>query len=162
MRYLIAFIFCIVTSPLFAQDASLVQKREFVRQYLLNTISDPDVLANAELRLSRITTAEQLDALYAEARQAAYQREAMRLQQAIAYRNYLQQQLAYQRMYNRGPVGYAPVITWLPSGTSLGVGAVVSPDRRYVRITANPFFSSVGPVHTFTFQHGGHGYHRHR
>jgi len=53
-----------------------------------------------------------------------------------------------------GRSGFAPVITWLPSGTTLNVGAVVSPDRRYVRINAIPFFSQVGPVRTFNFKTG--------
>lgn len=51
-----------------------------------------------------------------------------------------------------GSPGYAPVITTLPSGASLGASAVVSPDRRYVRMNLQPFFSSVGPVQNFTFQ----------
>jgi general secretion pathway protein D len=41
----------------------------------------------------------------------------------------------------------------LNEGTSLSVQAVVSPDRRFVRLTLIPFFSSIGDVDTFTF-HG--------
>jgi len=51
-------------------------------------------------------------------------------------------------------VGYAPVITTLPSGASLGASAVVSPDRRYVRINAMPFFSQVNGFHTFNMATG--------
>jgi hypothetical protein len=55
----------------------------------------------------------------------------------------------------RGPaVGYFPVITWLPEGTSLSAQAVVSPDRRHVRMSVLPFFSTIGPVHTFNFMTG--------
>ncbi len=44
-----------------------------------------------------------------------------------------------------------PVITVLSEGTSLTVQAVVSPDRRFVRLTVVPFFSSIGDVQEFTF-----------
>lgn len=44
-----------------------------------------------------------------------------------------------------------PVITVLSEGTSLSVQAVISPDRRFVRLTLVPFFSKIGQVETFTF-----------
>ena len=44
-----------------------------------------------------------------------------------------------------------PVITVLSEGTSLSVQAVISPDRRFVRLTLVPFFSKIGHVSTFTF-----------
>ena len=44
-----------------------------------------------------------------------------------------------------------PVIVVLSEGTSLTVQAVVSNDRRFVRLTLVPFFSSIGAVNTFTF-----------
>ncbi len=44
-----------------------------------------------------------------------------------------------------------PVITVLSEGTSLTVQAVVSPDRRFVRLTVVPFFSQIGDVQEFTF-----------
>jgi hypothetical protein len=62
--------------------------------------------------------------------------------------------------WNRGTtvmtpaVGYRPVIVCLPQGTNYGVNAVVSGDRRYVRIGVNPMFSSIGPVHTFNMYTG--------
>lgn len=46
---------------------------------------------------------------------------------------------------------HQPVIVVLSEGTSLSVQAVVSPDRRFVRLTLVPFFSSIGEVSTFTF-----------
>lgn len=46
---------------------------------------------------------------------------------------------------------YQPVVVVLNEGTSLSVQAVVSPDRRFVRLTLIPFFSSIGDVDTFTF-----------
>jgi hypothetical protein len=50
-----------------------------------------------------------------------------------------------------GAVGYQPIIQILPSGRTLGVTGVVSADRRYVRISSAPFFSTIGDVTTFTF-----------
>ncbi|MFP6750298.1 MAG: hypothetical protein VB855_01365 [Pirellulaceae bacterium] len=58
----------------------------------------------------------------------------------------------------RGVVGSRPVITTLPEGSSLTVqSAIVSPDRRYVRISIPafpPISSGVGPVSTFNFATG--------
>ena len=45
-----------------------------------------------------------------------------------------------------------PVIVVLSEGTMLTVQAVVSDDRRYVRLTLVPFFSEIGNVETFTFE----------
>lgn len=44
-----------------------------------------------------------------------------------------------------------PVIVVLSEGTFLTVQAVVSNDRRFVRVTLVPFFSRIGNVDTFTF-----------
>jgi general secretion pathway protein D len=46
---------------------------------------------------------------------------------------------------------HQPVVVVLSEGTSLSVQAVVSPDRRFVRLTLVPFFSTIGEVDTFTF-----------
>jgi len=52
-------------------------------------------------------------------------------------------------------VGYHPIITWLPQGTTMSAGPViVSPDRRYVRIGISASNMSVGAVHTFNFSTG--------
>jgi general secretion pathway protein D len=45
-----------------------------------------------------------------------------------------------------------PVIVVLSEGTMMSVQAVVSDDRRYVRLTLVPFFSQIGEVRTFTFE----------
>jgi general secretion pathway protein D len=47
---------------------------------------------------------------------------------------------------------YQPVIVVLSEGTMMTVQAVVSDDRRYVRLTLVPFFSQIGEVRTFTFE----------
>ena len=46
---------------------------------------------------------------------------------------------------------YQPVITVLSEGTALTVQAVVSSDRRFVRMTVVPFFSQIGAVTEFRF-----------
>ncbi len=45
-----------------------------------------------------------------------------------------------------------PVIVVLSEGTFLTVQAVVSNDRRFVRLTVVPFFSEIKEVNTFTFE----------
>ncbi|HVA51247.1 MAG TPA: hypothetical protein VNH11_33205 [Pirellulales bacterium] len=45
-----------------------------------------------------------------------------------------------------------PVIIVLNEGTALTVQAVISSDRRFVRLTLVPFFSNITQVSTFTFQ----------
>ncbi|MCG2684963.1 MAG: hypothetical protein L6306_15270 [Planctomycetales bacterium] len=53
-----------------------------------------------------------------------------------------------------GAVGYQPVITVLPEGTMMMVTAVISADRRYVRITASPQFTGVAEVNVFNTASG--------
>lgn len=57
----------------------------------------------------------------------------------------------------RGAAGYQPVIVNLPSGASMMGMAVISADRRYVRVTPTPMFSSIGQVTTFNLQRGNQG-----
>jgi general secretion pathway protein D len=45
-----------------------------------------------------------------------------------------------------------PVITVLNEGTAVNVQAVVSNDRRFVRLTLVPFFSQIGAVEQFQFE----------
>lgn len=45
-----------------------------------------------------------------------------------------------------------PVIVVLSEGTLMNIQAVVSDDRRYVRMTVVPFFSEIGDVQEFTFE----------
>jgi len=53
-----------------------------------------------------------------------------------------------------GAVGYQPVIITLPEGANLAATAVVSADRRYVRITVVPLFSGVSEVNVFNTASG--------
>lgn len=50
-----------------------------------------------------------------------------------------------------GAVGYAPQITLLTEGVTLNTLAVVSGDRRYVRLSINPSFTALVGVENFTF-----------
>ncbi len=68
--------------------------------------------------------------------------------------------LAAQALLNsrfRTAVGFRPVVTPLPEGTTLSASAVISADRRYVRITPSPLFSGVTDVFTFNFATGDQG-----
>ena len=51
-------------------------------------------------------------------------------------------------------VGFQPVITTLPEGANMTVTAIISADRRYVRITPIPLFSQIGKVTTFNLGTG--------
>jgi hypothetical protein len=52
-------------------------------------------------------------------------------------------------------VGYQPLITVLSEGVSSTAMAVVSGDRRYVRMTIIPTFSAITDVQSFSFFTGG-------
>ena len=56
--------------------------------------------------------------------------------------------------FNPNLVGYQPQITVLPIGMTMKANAVISADRRYVRITALPFFSTVKGVVQYNMQSG--------
>ena len=57
----------------------------------------------------------------------------------------------------RGAVGYRPIIQPIPTGTMFFATAVVSGDRRYVRVSAAPFFFDILAVDTFNFVTGAGG-----
>jgi hypothetical protein len=59
--------------------------------------------------------------------------------------------LARRALFGAGAVGYMPIIVTLPEGRTMTATAVVSADRRYVRIGVAPTFSDVPRVTTFTF-----------
>jgi len=135
------------------------QKRDFLRARMLLEIADANRLETMTTKLETMDAGQVdslLDQYFAQtAKNQADRNTAARaeLARAAAERDALAARLAASR-----GVGFAPVITTLPTGTSLGVGATVSPDRRYVRINAQPFFSQVGPVRTFNPVTGQSGY----
>lgn len=57
----------------------------------------------------------------------------------------------------RNAVGFRPELTVLPEGANLQTLAIISADRRYVRISPAPFFSQIGAVTTFNFVTGDEG-----
>ncbi|MBL8830191.1 MAG: VWA domain-containing protein [Planctomycetaceae bacterium] len=59
--------------------------------------------------------------------------------------------------FAQGAVGYQPVIITLPTGANMSAVAVVSADRRYVRVTPQPLFSSIPNVSTFNYSSGSSG-----
>ncbi len=54
-------------------------------------------------------------------------------------------------------IGYQPEIAVIGDGTSLSVQAVVSADRRYVRLSVLPLFQNVTDVFTFSYLSAGGG-----
>lgn len=60
-------------------------------------------------------------------------------------------EFAAGRQRNAGGPGYQPVITVLPEGVSMTVMALISADRRYVRLTMQPMFSAISGVQSFSF-----------
>ncbi len=50
-----------------------------------------------------------------------------------------------------GAVGFQPIIQTLPDGVQMVATAVVSADRRYVRVNSSPSFTGIGDVATFSF-----------
>ncbi|GHT28446.1 hypothetical protein FACS18942_08860 [Planctomycetales bacterium] len=60
----------------------------------------------------------------------------------------------YMPYFGRDVVGYQPVITTLPDGSSLSSNAVVSADRRYVRMSPVPVFTSIRKVTPFNMAYG--------
>ncbi len=135
------------------------QKRNWLREQLVQGLDNPGEIRNMQRRLSRMNPA-QIDALTNVALAQRFPRRhademleqaQFELQRAIWLRQMLENDLWWRR-YNA--VGYMPIITWLPQGTHFGASAVVSPDRRHVRVSPTPFFSSVGPVYSYNLNTG--------
>lgn len=136
-----------------------VEKRAWLEEQLVKGLNNPREIAQVQTRLNRMTP-QQINALtnITLAQQIPQGRADLTLQQAqwelqraIWLRQMLENELWWRR-YNA--VGYRPVITWLPEGTHFGASAVISPDRRYVRVSPAPFFSSVGPVYSYNLNTG--------
>lgn len=54
-----------------------------------------------------------------------------------------------------GAVGYQPVVSEISEGAAMGAMAIVSGDRRYVRLSMQPVFSNITDVFNFSFQNNG-------
>jgi hypothetical protein len=59
--------------------------------------------------------------------------------------------------FGQGAVAFTPNIGIAPTGETMTVTPVVSPDRRYVRLTVNPFFNAVNGFSSFTTPLGAVG-----
>lgn len=60
-----------------------------------------------------------------------------------------------QALAGSGAVGFQPIIQTLQEGVQLGASAVVSADRRYVRVSPTPVFSVIGEIAQFSFSGAG-------
>lgn len=154
---------------------SVAEKRRWLRNQLADGVKDRRQLQQLQAKVDKLTP-QQVDvltrAVLAQQLPAADQQQ--QLQQGLQQFDQQQQQLMQQANQelaraqfirqvlenelwwrNAGyGVGYMPVVTWLPEGTWFGAGATISPDGRYVRTSAYPFFSSVGPVYTYNLNNG--------
>jgi hypothetical protein len=101
-------------------------------------------VAKVQAAVGRAVLAQQLDA-------AANNSNAL---QDYAYAVRMAQRQGRWLGPRNNAVGYRPQITTLPEGANMTATAVISADRRYVRITAVPFFSVIGEVNTFNFSNG--------
>jgi hypothetical protein len=63
---------------------------------------------------------------------------------------------AGSRAYGQA-IAYEPVIGFIPTGSTLTVTPAVSADRRYVRLTVNPYFNALNGFQNFTSQLGAVG-----
>lgn len=84
-------------------------------------------------------------------------RQQPRSNSAPLARSFLDSRLrANARSGNSGfGVGYQSIVSVIPEGVEMAAMAVVSADRRYVRITTSPAISSITDVFTFSFQTTG-------
>ncbi|MEX2026065.1 MAG: hypothetical protein WEH44_02175 [Pirellulaceae bacterium] len=103
------------------------------------------VLANRQHAMGRAILAQQLDSMS----------DPTATRDLALSRRLQQRGMPFFR--NGGTVGFMPVISTLPEGTNMSVTAVVSADRRYVRVSPTPLFSTIPEVNTFNFAGGTGG-----
>lgn len=84
--------------------------------------------------------------------QAAYSSDSR-----LASEEYLRQQQILMQNIGNIQAGVQPIVQTVSEGASLAATAIVSPDRRYVRLGLNPTFSAITDVFTFTFAGPGAG-----
>jgi hypothetical protein len=144
------------------KNAAPELKREWIREQMLREFRGTGREQQVEAAVARMSPGR-IDQILEthRKRRTIYEQEMLaaageELARSQAYRDYLVQQYHARLAAARGgrPVGYAPVIAVLPEGASLGASAVVSPDRRYVRISATPFFSGISALRTFNYRTG--------
>ena len=129
--------------PLGEKDAVLMVDLEKGRR--TEAMADHQLAAAAQthVAISRAVLAQQLNSVTNSDAVRDFERD-----RRIAARD---GRLGFRR---RGSVGFQPLITTLPEGANMTSTAVISADRRYVRITAVPIFSFIGEVNTFNIRDG--------
>ena len=124
------------------------------------TLGDEETTVRVELENGRRAKPQSVSTLRATPMQAA-PRSAVRGAVATtpdgrrARQEFLNARQRTQRPPRRAGVAYQPVISVIPEGSSLTAGAVVSGDRRYVRLRLTPTFSNITDVFTFSFLNSG-------
>ena len=115
---------------------------------------EDNIVANAAVRhieANRAILAQQFDRLADERVAASSSLAELELLTTRDPRSAARLQAALR---GRGAVGFMPQLTVLPEGTMMLGQAVISADRRYVRVSMSPFFSRVADVQTFNFATG--------
>jgi hypothetical protein len=145
-----------------ARRAATEKRREWLRKHLTAGQHDREKLAQLNAQLDSlndqqidIAAVRMLEQLDKRRSRDKLNRANGDLARALKTRETLRRMAAARHgAMVPSPAGFYPVITVLPTGASLTASAVVSPDRRHVRVNVNPFFSSIGPVDTFNFYTG--------
>jgi hypothetical protein len=135
--------------------------REITDQFTVK-LSDTDKVVRVTLqdgRLKDLSAVNLLEKRREEARNGRNGRRDQRIGDSIAAKR-AQGKLIDERLRNRAnqsPPGYQPLITVLSEGVTNTALAVISGDRRYVRLTMQPQFTAITDIQTFTFFHSGGG-----
>ena len=177
-----AFFFTIVNQALFSeenvdnavqqlvQDAQLRVQRDAIQaagKPMFNNLNDWQRWANQLNNMPPRQLNGLLNILNATQRRILAQRQQLVSQ--FLQQQWLQQQLWMQqqalsnlpfgmlpRGFNRPTIYYAPIVQWFPQGVHFNASAVLSPDRRHVRMNLNPFFSSIGQVYNYNVNNGAY------
>jgi len=141
--------------------AATEKRREWIREKVTAELRDPNQIAALNAQLDAlddqqvdVAAARLLEQLDKRQSHEDLRRAVNEMARASEAREAARRLAAARHAAGSSPAGFFPVITVLPQGASLTASAIVSPDRRHVRISVNPFFSTIGPVDTFNFYTG--------
>jgi uncharacterized membrane protein YgcG/tetratricopeptide (TPR) repeat protein len=109
-------------------------------------------LKDQQLRQSLVRAGEARDQMLRELWQSTDAATYSSAQEAVKRRAVEMQRRRPPR--GGGPVGFQPVIATFPEGSQMLARAVISGDRRFVRVTPTPFFSFISEVNVFNFATG--------
>jgi hypothetical protein len=164
-----------------AREAATEKRRSWLLDQLAKRIGNPDTMAQLKTKLDAMSGPEidqaaaimleelrhddqgRGNALLGAARRDQQRHEVERRAQAGSQSQLLESmrsrreaELAAAAFAASGfhpVVAWVPGVTWLPTGASLAASATVFPGGR-VRVSAFPFFSSVGPINSFSYGPG--------